>query len=76
MHQELTGRSPDLFLKVALSILTIHLLGDVPSPPLIGKISDLSSLSQAVLLVPVMVVVGGAIWCTAAFLGGKRGWAA
>ena len=61
---------------VALSILTIHLLGDVPSPPLIGKISDLSSLSQAVLLVPVMVVVGGAIWCTAAFLGAKRGWAA
>jgi sugar phosphate permease len=60
---------------VALSILAIHVLGDVPSPPLIGKLSDLSNLSSAVLLVPVMVLVGGLIWSAAAFLGGKRGWA-
>ena len=60
---------------VALSILTIHALGDVPSPPLIGLLSDASSLGEAVLLVPAMVVVSGAIWCAAAWLGGKRGWA-
>ena len=59
---------------VALSILSIHLLGDVPSPPLIGRISDLSSLSAAVLIVPVAIAVSGAIWCMAALLGGKRGW--
>ena len=33
---------------VALSILAIHLLGDVPSPPLIGAISDATSLQNGV----------------------------
>ncbi len=47
---------------VALSIFVMHILGDVPSPPLIGKISDLSSLGQAVLLVPVAILVAGVIW--------------
>ncbi len=61
---------------VALSILTIHILGDVPSPPLIGAISDATSLSTAVLVVPALVLVSGAIWCAGAFLGGRRGWAA
>ena len=60
---------------MAMSILAIHLLGDVPSPTLIGVISDRSSLASAVLVVPVAVVVGGVIWCAAAFVGGKRGWA-
>jgi len=60
---------------VALSILSIHLLGDVPSPPLIGKLSDLSNLGTAVLVTPAAIVVSGAIWCAAALLGGKRGWA-
>ncbi len=59
---------------VALSILSIHLLGDVPSPPLIGKLSDLSNLSAAVLVTPVAIVASGLIWCAAARLGGKRGW--
>jgi predicted MFS family arabinose efflux permease len=58
---------------VALSILAIHLLGDVPSPPLIGRISDLSSLERAVLIVPVAVLVAGAIWTLEAFLGGRKG---
>lgn len=58
----------------ALTIFTIHMFGDVPSPPLIGKISDLSSLSTAVLVVPVALLVSGTIWMLAAYLGGKRGW--
>jgi len=55
---------------VALSILCIHLLGDVPSPPLIGRISDSTSLARAVLIVPVAVLLGGAIWTLEAWLGG------
>jgi MFS family permease len=60
---------------MAMSILAIHVLGDVPSPTLIGTLSERSSLGAAVMVVPVAVVVGGAIWCAAAFVGGKRGWA-
>jgi sugar phosphate permease len=47
---------------MALSMFTIHLLGDVPSPPLIGHLSDASSLGRAVLIVPVAVAVGGIVW--------------
>jgi MFS family permease len=57
---------------VAASILVIHLFGDVPSPPLIGAISDASSLGQAVLIVPVAVVLGGAIWVWAAIRGERE----
>ena len=57
---------------VALSILSIHLLGDVPSPWLIGRISDASSLDRAVLIVPVAVFLCGAIWTLGAWLG-ERG---
>ncbi len=57
---------------VALSILAIHLLGDVPSPPLIGRISDLSSLDRGVLVVPIAVFLAGTIWTLEAWLGGRR----
>ena len=50
----------------ALSVLTIHLLGDVPSPWIIGKLSDLSSLTQAVKIVPLAILVSAAVWCLAA----------
>lgn len=54
---------------VALSILVMHLLGDVPSPPLIGAISDMSSLARAFLIVPLAVLVSGIIWTFAAWRG-------
>jgi MFS family permease len=57
---------------VALSIFAIHVLGDVPSPSLVGAISDVRSLDQAVLIIPVAVFVGGAIWTYAAWRGGRR----
>jgi MFS family permease len=57
---------------VALSILAIHLFGDVPSPPLIGWISDASSLERAVLIMPVAILIGGAIWILEAWIGGRR----
>ncbi len=58
---------------VALSIFTIHLLGDVPSPPLVGLLSDTRSLGEAVLIIPLAVLVGGMIWTYAAWRGGRAG---
>jgi predicted MFS family arabinose efflux permease len=54
---------------VALSILSIHLFGDVPSPWLIGRISDASSLGRAVQIVPVAVLLCGLVWTLGAWLG-------
>jgi MFS transporter, Spinster family, sphingosine-1-phosphate transporter len=51
---------------MALSMFAIHLLGDVPSPVLIGRLSDVSSLGHAVLVVPVAIAIGGLIWLAAA----------
>jgi MFS family permease len=51
---------------VALSVFTIHLLGDAISPYLIGRLSEASSLAQAVKIVPAAVVVAGALWGWAA----------
>lgn len=57
---------------VAASILAIHVLGDVPSPALLGMISDRTSLAEAVLIIPVAVLAGGLIWTYAAWRGGRR----
>jgi MFS transporter, Spinster family, sphingosine-1-phosphate transporter len=51
----------------ALGVLTIHLLGDVPSPLLIGLLSDHTSLLGGVKLVPAAVVIAAAVWIGAAF---------
>lgn len=51
---------------VALSVFSIHLLGDAISPYLIGWLSDASSLAQAVKIVPVAVVIAAALWGWAA----------
>jgi MFS family permease len=51
---------------IALSMFAIHLLGDVPSPPLIGHLSDVGSLAHAVLIVPLAVGIGGVIWLVCA----------
>ena len=54
---------------VGFSVLVMHFLGDIPSPPLIGWISDRSSLAQGVLVVPVAVLAAGLIWSYAAWRG-------
>jgi MFS family permease len=54
---------------VAISILAIHLFGDVPSPALIGFLSDRSSLGRAVLVVPVAILAAGLVWTWAAWKG-------
>jgi predicted MFS family arabinose efflux permease len=58
---------------VALSVLAIHILGDVISPPLIGSVSDRTSLGDAVLLVPVAVGVSGLFWVAAALRCRREG---
>jgi MFS transporter, Spinster family, sphingosine-1-phosphate transporter len=63
----------------AFTMITIHLLGDVPSPILIGYLSDrltprlgeAAALEHAVLMVPVAILIGGLIWLAAA-RGGAR----
>lgn len=46
-----------------VSILCIHILGDVLSPPLIGLVSDATgNLEAALVMVPVTVLLGGLIW--------------
>ena len=50
----------------ALGVFTIHVLGDVPSPIIIGMLSDSSSLAQAVKIVPVAILIAAAIWAVAA----------
>jgi MFS family permease len=52
---------------VGLSVLMMHFLGDIPSPPLIGAISDSSSLDRGILVVPVAVLFAGLIWTYAAW---------
>jgi MFS family permease len=54
---------------MAASILAIHTLGDVPSPWLIGVISDASSLSIAVRIIPVAIGIAGLVWVYAAWRG-------
>jgi MFS transporter, Spinster family, sphingosine-1-phosphate transporter len=51
---------------VALSIFTIHAAGDVWSPVLVGKISDLHSLGAGVLILPCAALVAGVVWTYAA----------
>lgn len=57
---------------IALSMFLIHLLGDVPSPPLIGHLSDASSLGRAVLIVPVTIAIGGLVWLLSARFTARR----
>ena len=54
---------------VGFSVFVMHVLGDIPSPPLIGALSDRSSLERAFLVVPVAVLISGLIWTYAAWRG-------
>jgi len=46
----------------AINILIIHLLGDVPSPPLIGWVRDHSDWNRSFLVVSFAMVIAGLIW--------------
>ena len=55
----------------ALSIFAIHVLGDVPSPPLVGWISDHADLGHAMLIVPFAIGLSGLLWLAAAWAGSR-----
>lgn len=52
---------------LGLSVFIMHILGDIPSPPLIGAISDASSIDRGLLLVPFAILLAGVIWIWAAW---------
>ena len=56
---------------MALSIFVIHLLGDVPSPLLLGLLSQATSLETAFRWLPAPILVAGATWCFAASRGSR-----
>ena len=49
-------------ISMAFSIFVIHALGDLISPPIIGLISDLSNLPDAMYILGVFVVISAVIW--------------
>ena len=57
---------------MAGSIFAIHVLGDVPAPLIIGRLSDQTSLADAVLIIPVAILISGGIWLAAARRGAPR----
>ncbi len=59
---------------MAMSIFMIHLFGDFWSPEIIGHLSDyFGSLKQAVLVLPVILLVSGGLWLGLAFKTLRRG---
>jgi MFS family permease len=56
---------------VGLSVFVMHVIGDIPSPALIGALSDRSSLAQAILIVTVAIFAAGVIWIYAAVTAEK-----
>eukprot|EP00742_Colponemidia_sp_Colp-10_P010193 GILJ01011175.1.p1 GENE.GILJ01011175.1~~GILJ01011175.1.p1 ORF type:complete len:459 (+),score=58.33 GILJ01011175.1:120-1496(+) len=46
----------------AISIFLTHALGDAISPPIVGAISDASTLQTAVSILPVTLFFAGVIW--------------
>jgi MFS family permease len=47
---------------MAVSIFAIHAFGDFPSPPLVGKIADHTTLRNALLILPVAIAVCAITW--------------
>jgi predicted MFS family arabinose efflux permease len=74
INSALVGQVPKVARAAAMagSILTIHLLGDVPSPVILGRISERTSLAEAVLIIPVAIAVSGMIWTYAAWRGSRE----
>jgi len=52
---------------MAASIFCIHLMGDLPSPWLVGLASDQVGIAKAVLLLPCALLFGAVFWLWLAF---------
>ena len=57
---------PERATAMGLSVFVMHLLGDIPATPVIGAISDASSLAKGILVVPAAIVVASIVWGIAA----------
>jgi MFS family permease len=47
---------------MAISLFSIHVLGDLWTPPAVGALLDVLPMQQAMLLVPALLVLGASIW--------------
>ncbi len=58
---------------MALSIFLIHLLGDLWSPEVVGRLSDAwGSLQKAVLILPAVLIINAALWLWLAGFTSRR----
>jgi len=55
-------------MAMAVSIFTIHVLGDAISPPIIGLLADTAGFARAVLIVPAAIAISGLVWSVTARL--------
>jgi MFS family permease len=53
-------------MAMAVSIFSIHVLGDAISPPIIGLLGDMAGLARAVLIVPAAIAISGLVWSVTA----------
>jgi MFS transporter, Spinster family, sphingosine-1-phosphate transporter len=53
-------------MAMAVSIFSIHVLGDAISPPIIGLLGDMAGLARAVLIVPAAIAISGLVWSATA----------
>jgi MFS transporter, Spinster family, sphingosine-1-phosphate transporter len=61
-------------MAMAVAIFAIHLFGDAISPPIVGRLADISGLQHAVLIMPAAVAISGLVWAgTAVLLYSGRG---
>lgn len=59
---------------MAVSIFMIHLFGDMWSPEIVGRIADArGSLREAVLILPLALIVAAALWITLAWKTQRAG---
>ena len=47
---------------MAVSIFSIHALGDFLSPPMVGKLADVTSLRNALTILPVAIAICALVW--------------
>ena len=53
---------------MAASIFLIHILGDLWSPSLVGRVSDATgNLNMGLMLLPVFLVIAAIFWLKLAF---------
>jgi MFS family permease len=47
---------------MAVSIFSIHALGDFLSPPMVGKLADITSLRNALSILPIAIAICAVVW--------------